>query len=217
MKTFLSIGSGPGIGTATAERFAKEGYRVVVTSRDPARLAERVAQFVGKGYTVAGKTVDAGDLASVSSLIRETEAEFGAINVLHFNSASMHPDTIETQSADTFVSDLTVNIGAALVAVQDVSRGMLQRGEGTILLTGGFFGVTPNPDYVSLSIGKAGIRNLAYGLFDSFKDRGVHVATVNVATVVAPNSPEALGVAEAFWSLHAAPPASWSAEVTYPA
>ena len=27
MKTFLSIGSGPGMGLATAERFAKEDFR----------------------------------------------------------------------------------------------------------------------------------------------------------------------------------------------
>lgn len=217
MKTFLSIGSGPGIGTATAERFAKDGYRVVLTSRDPAKLAERVAQFESKGYTVATKAVDAGDLASVSTLIKETEAEFGAIDVLHFNSASMRSGTIETQPADTFVADLIVNIGAPLVAVQDVSRGMLQRGEGTILLTGGMFGVTPHPDYLSLSIGKAGIRSLTHGLFNSFKDRGVHVAMVNVATLVAPDSPEAQGIAEAFWNLHAEPLAAWSADVTYPA
>ncbi|MGO4569592.1 SDR family NAD(P)-dependent oxidoreductase [Rhizobium sp. 2YAF20] len=217
MKTFLSIGSGPGIGTATAERFAREGYRVVLTSRDPAKLAGRVAQLESNGYTVAAKAVDAGDLASISTLIKETEAEFGAINVLHFNSASMHSATIETQPADTFVPDLTVNIGAPLVAIQDVSRGMLQRGEGTILLTGGMFGVTPHPDYLSLSIGKAGIRSLTHGLFDSFKDRGVHVAMVNVATLVAPDSPEAHGIAEAFWNLHAEPQATWSADVTYPA
>lgn len=34
MKTFLSIGTGPGIGFATAERFAREGFRVVLSARD---------------------------------------------------------------------------------------------------------------------------------------------------------------------------------------
>jgi len=29
MKTFVSIGAGPGMGMATAERFAKEGFRIV--------------------------------------------------------------------------------------------------------------------------------------------------------------------------------------------
>jgi short-subunit dehydrogenase len=136
---------------------------------------------------------------------------------MHFNAASMHSATIETQVPETFVPDLTVNVGAALVAMQEVSRGMLKRGAGTILLTGGVFGITPHPEYLSLSIGKAGLRAMAHGLFDSFKDRGVHIATVTVATLVAPGSGEAQGIADAFWHLHDAPPNAWAAEISYPA
>ncbi|ANP84539.1 SDR family NAD(P)-dependent oxidoreductase [Rhizobium leguminosarum] len=217
MKTFLSIGSGPGIGIATAVRFAEEGFRIILTSRDAAKLSERVAQMKDEGFVVAAKAVDAGDLASVSALIKETEAEFGAIDVLHFNVASMHSATIETQKPDTFVPDLTVNIGAALVAVQDVSSGMLKRGEGSILLTGGIFGVAPHPDYLSLSIGKAGIRALTLGTFEGFRERGVHIATVTIGTLVSAGSSESHEIAEAFWSLHAQPKDAWSAEVSYPA
>jgi short-subunit dehydrogenase len=217
MKTFLSIGSGPGIGIATAERFAREGFRIVLTSRDVAGLSERARHLEAKGYVVEVKAVDAGDLASVSALIRETEAQFGAIDVMHVNAASMHSATIETQAPETFVPDLTVNIGAALVATQEVSRGMLKRGAGSILLTGGVFGITPHPEYLSLSIGKAGIRALTHGLFEGFKDRGVHIATVTVATLVAPGSGEAQGIADAFWHLHDAPPNAWAAEISYPA
>lgn len=217
MKTFLSIGSGPGIGAATAERFAREGFRVILTSRDTAKLAERIEGFVAKGYQVEARMVDAGDLASVATLIRDVEAEIGAIDVLHFNSAALHDGTIDQQEADTIVADLTINIGAALVAVQKVSIGMLARSSGSILLTGGMFAITPNPDYLSLSIGKAGVRNLTQALFDPFKDRGIHIAQVNVATLVAAGSAESHGVAEAFWGLHAASPDSWVSEVTYPA
>jgi NAD(P)-dependent dehydrogenase (short-subunit alcohol dehydrogenase family) len=35
MKTYLCIGAGPGIGLATARRFAREGYRIVLASRTP--------------------------------------------------------------------------------------------------------------------------------------------------------------------------------------
>jgi short-subunit dehydrogenase len=215
MKTFLSIGSGPGIGIATAERFAREGFRIVLTSRDTAKLSDRARRLKAGGYAVEVKAVDAGDLASVSALIRETEAQFGAIDVMHFNAASMHSATIETQVAETFVPDLTVNIGAALVATQEVSRGMLKRGAGTILLTGGAFAITPHPDYLSLSIGKAGLRALTQALFATFRERGVHIASVNVATLVSPGSVEARGVADAFWGLHDSPSEAWSPEVTY--
>jgi short-subunit dehydrogenase len=215
MKTFLSIGSGPGIGIATAERFAREGFRIVLTSRDTAKLSDRARRLKAGGYAVEVKAVDAGDLASVSALIRETEVQFGAIDVMHFNAASMHSATIESQAAESIVPDLTVNIGAALVATQEVSRGMLKRGAGTILLTGGAFAITPHPDYLSLSIGKAGLRALTQALFATFRERGVHIASVNVATLVAPGSVEAGGVADAFWGLHDSPSEAWSPEVTY--
>ena len=128
------------------------------------------------------ETVDAGDLARVRKLVRRTEDKFGTIDVLHFNSASMRNATIETQAPETFVTDLTINIGAALVATQEASRGMLARGSGTILLTGGILVLTPNPDYLSLSIGKAGLRAMALGLFKPFKERDVHIATVTGGT-----------------------------------
>ncbi|KXU82407.1 short-chain dehydrogenase [Paraburkholderia monticola] len=217
MKTFLSIGSGPGIGIATAERFAQEDFRVVLTSRDPEKLGERASQLSSKGYTVSTMKADAGNLDSVLKLISETEAEFGAIDVLHFNSASIHSASIETQAPETFVSDLTINIGAALVATQAASRGMLARGSGAILMTGGALATHPHPDYLLLGIGKAGIQNLTQGVFDSFRNRGVHVASVTVATFVTPDSPEARGVAQAFWDLYTQPREGWTPEVIYPA
>lgn len=53
-----------------------------------------------------------------------------------------------------------------------------------MLLTGGSFGLQPHPDDLSLSIGKAGTRALAQGIFEPFGEKGVHVATVTVAGVV---------------------------------
>ena len=94
---------------------------------------------------------------------------------------------------------------------------MSKRGSGTILLTGGGFALEPNPEYLPLSIGKAGIRALAHGLSDSLKQKGIHIATVTVAAVVNPGSKDADAVAEHFWQLHNQPKGSWTAEVKYTA
>jgi NADP-dependent 3-hydroxy acid dehydrogenase YdfG len=87
--------------------------------------------------------------------------------VLHYNAASMRKATILEQPRDTFDTDLAANIGGALVAAQAVIPKMSERGSGSILLTGGGYSLKPNPEYLSLSIGKAGIRALAYGLFET--------------------------------------------------
>lgn len=217
MKTFVSIGSGPGMGLATAERFAKEGFKVVLSARDAAKTQALADQLKSKGYSAEARTVDTANPDSVAALIADVERQFGAIDVLHYNAASMRKATIDEQPAETFNSDLAINIGGAQAAVKAVQAGMAARGSGTILLTGGGFALQPSADYLSLSIGKAGIRALAQGLFDSMKDKGVHVATVTVAAFVNPGSNAAAAVAEHFWTLHAQPKGAWTVEATYSA
>jgi hypothetical protein len=99
---------------------------------------------------------------------------------------------------------------------QAVTQPMSERRSGIILLTGGGLSLAPNSDFLSLSIGKAGIRALALGAFESLKRKGIHVATVTVSTAVAPDSEPAEDVAECFWHLHSQPIDKWTAEVMYP-
>ncbi|MCB5189935.1 SDR family NAD(P)-dependent oxidoreductase [Methylobacillus arboreus] len=217
MKTFLGIGSGPGIGIATAERFAREGFQIILANRNAGNTQALVDQLKAKGFQAEARTVDATDAAQVAALVAEIESQYGAIDVLHYNAANLRQATISSQPNDTFVSDLAVNIGGALAAVRAVAPKMIASKNGTILLTGGGFALYPSPDYLSLSIGKAGIRTLALGIFESFKEQGVHVATVTVATFVNPGSKEAQDIGEQFWQLHSQTRDQWTVEASYPA
>jgi NAD(P)-dependent dehydrogenase (short-subunit alcohol dehydrogenase family) len=215
MKTFLSIGAGPGMGLETAERFAKEGFHIILSARNGNKTKELADRLRAKGYGVDVRSVDAGEAKSVASLVTEVERDFGGIDVLHYNAASMRKATIADQPADTFNSDLAVNIGGAQAAIRAAAPRMISRGSGSILLTGGGFALFPHPDYLSLSIGKAGIRALALGSFDSLKEKGIHVATVTVAGFVDPGTKAASDVAEEFWKLHSQPKDAWTVETTY--
>ncbi|MFP3516546.1 SDR family NAD(P)-dependent oxidoreductase [Pseudomonas sp. SIMBA_077] len=216
MKNFLSIGAGPGIGYATAERFAKEGYRVLLAARNKDKTSKLVERLTSQGFEAHAYTVDASVESEVATLISHVEMHHGAVEVMHYNAANLRNATLAAQPLDTLVSDLAVNIGGALAAAKSILPGMADRKAGTILLTGGGFALAPQPEFLSLSIGKAGIRALAHGLFESSKAQGVHVASVTVATLVQPDSKEATEIAEAFWALHNQKPDSWSVEATYP-
>lgn len=216
MRTFLSIGTGPGIGIATAKRFAAEGFHIVVSSRTPTRLATFVKSLQDEGGSCEATIVDASITESVSALINGTLDRHGSIEVLHYNAASLRRSKISEQPRDSFSNDLSVNVAGAMVAIQAVSASMLARRQGTILLTGGRFGLNPSPDYISLSVGKAGIRALALGLFQPFMDNGVHIAIANVAGPVDPESSVPAGVAECFWRLHDTPKEHWVPEAAYP-
>jgi NAD(P)-dependent dehydrogenase (short-subunit alcohol dehydrogenase family) len=140
----------------------------------------------------------------------------GAIDVLHYNAASMRKATVLDQPLETFNFDLAVNVGGALAAVHSAAPRMFENGSGTILITGGGYAIAPSYDFLSLSIGKAGTRALAQGLFEQFKAKGVHVATVTVSANVTPGSEHAAAVAEQFWQLHSQSPTTWIWEARYP-
>jgi NAD(P)-dependent dehydrogenase (short-subunit alcohol dehydrogenase family) len=188
---------------ATAERFAKEGFRIALSARNAAKVRALVDELAAKGYVADARTVDAGDPESVAFLVAEAAERFGGVDVLHYNAASMRDANILAQPRETFNQDLAVNIGGALAAVQAVIPDMSERGAGTILLTGGGYALRPDPDHLSLSI------------FESLAGRGVHIATVTVSAAVVPGSKGVDAVAEHFWTLHSQPRGEWAAEVRY--
>lgn len=215
MKTFLSIGAGPGMSFATAERFAKDGFAIVLAARNAGKTQELADRLTAKGYKAEARTVDAGDPRNVAELVAEVEKQHGQIDVMHYNAASLRKATIAEQPRDSFNGDLAVNVGGALAAVQAVAPKMEARKSGTILLTGGGFALAPNPDFLSLSIGKAALRALAQGLFEPLQLKGIHIATVTVATLVSPESKEAQAVADHFWKLYSQPRNAWTVEAQY--
>ena len=219
-KTFLSIASGPGIGLATARRFGREGYRVVLAARNVERLQTDAAKLREEGIEATTVQVDANDARSVARLVTSIGPD---LEVLHYNGGILHYDdagtlktrTLADETIDTLVSDTKVNISSALAAVHAAVPMMTAQGHGTVLLTGGGLGVQPSADFLTLSVGKAGSRAIALALFPALKERGIHVATVTVAKLVEPGSREADEVAEAFWELHAQRLADWRAETLY--
>lgn len=215
MKTFLSIGAGPGMGLSTAERFAREGYRVVLSARSGDKLNALVQDLRAKGLTAEARTVDAGHAAAVATLVQGVIKDYGTLDVVHYNAAALHKDTVLEQPLESFNSDLAVNIGGALAAIQSALPAMMRQGAGSLLLTGGGFAFCPPPDFISIGIGKAGIRALANGLFEDLKAKGVHIATVTVAKFVDPGSEDARAVAEHFWTLHSQPKGAWTWEIQH--
>ncbi|MEB0207358.1 SDR family oxidoreductase [Pseudomonas sp. CCC3.1] len=192
-------------------------FRVILSARNEGRVQALADGLKAEGFDVEALVVDASNTAAVAKLVAEVEEHYGPIDVLHYNAANLRKSDIAAQPTDTFVPDLAVNIGGALAATQVILPAMAKRAAGTILHTGGGFALYPSPDFLSLSIGKAGIRALVLGLFESAKAKGVHIGTVTVAANVAPYSKEADAVAEHFWKLHSQPVGAWEAEANYSA
>ena len=219
-KTLLVIGSGPGIGFATAERFAREGYRIVLSSRSIRNLQAQALRLGAHGASVTLVEADAGKPAQIHELVRRI-AEQGPLTVLYNAGVLRYDDAgllstiaLGGHSVAELQSDMNVNLTSALLAVHAAAGAMAARGQGSILLTGGGFGIDPAPDFLPISVGKAGIRAIAKAMFAPLKEQGIHIGTVTVARLVSPGSDAADAVAQAFWDMESAPPQAWTWEHT---
>jgi NAD(P)-dependent dehydrogenase (short-subunit alcohol dehydrogenase family) len=213
-KSLFIIGAGPGISAATAERFGKEGWTVVLGTRDAQRRRALSGRLRDAGIESFDIEVDASSPASVRRAITEAEVLTGGLTAILFNAASLRQQNFLSLTDAEIESDLATNIGGALATIRAAVETFGGRG-GVVLLTGGGFAMYPQADWSTLSIGKAGIRNVAQGLHSAFADRNIRVGTVTVATFVQPNSKEAAGVADGFWELATNPASGW--EIVYPA
>ena len=76
-KVTIITGAARGIGRACAERFAREGAKVVVADIDQARGQETAAVISGNGAETIFVACDVGDSFQVSGLIAASVDAFG--------------------------------------------------------------------------------------------------------------------------------------------
>ena len=86
-KTAIVTGGGSGIGRATAQRFAKEGARVLIAGRRQSKLEEVAASDGNIAYVVADLTKS----EDVAKLVEEAKKRFGSKLDILVNNAGWCP------------------------------------------------------------------------------------------------------------------------------
>jgi NAD(P)-dependent dehydrogenase (short-subunit alcohol dehydrogenase family) len=208
------IGVGPGIGRSVSLRFAREGFPVALIARREATARTVAEQIAAAGRPALALTADSTDETALRAAIDAAATRFGAPDVLVYNAALIRADRVGELSVAAHQQAWAVNVVGAITAAAHVLPGMADRGHGTFLITGGM----PRPDsgYVSLSLGKAGVRALVTLLDDQYRPAGVHVATVTVSGEVAPGTAfDPDDIADQYWRLHTQPRSEWQSEVVH--
>ncbi|GAA1936826.1 SDR family NAD(P)-dependent oxidoreductase [Kitasatospora viridis] len=214
MPTAVVIGAGPGIGKSVAERFAAAGYAVAVIARGDATVKAVAGAVERHGHPVLARTADSTDEDQLRAVLDEAAAELGPIDVLVYNAARIRPDAPGELDARGQLESWAVNVVGALTAAAHLAPGMAARGHGSILITGGM--PEPDPNYVSLSLGKFGVRVLVRLLDAQYGPAGVHVASVTVPGAVSPGSDcDPDEIAEHYWRLHNQPRGAWANEIVH--
>lgn len=202
-KLFTVVGMGPGVSYSTAKLFAKKGFRIAMIARNEQKLFDYKKEFESDGVEAFGYSADSGDESSLRNVFDVISKNAGDTDVLHYNSFAMRQSKPIELKYEDCINDFKVNVAGALLSSQLVLPSMLERKSGCLLFTGGAFALEPMPAFTSLSIGKAGIRNLAFSLYAELKSKNIHAATVTINGFVKPGTkwdPEF--IAEAFYKLY---------------
>ncbi|MEW1685987.1 SDR family NAD(P)-dependent oxidoreductase [Streptomyces sp. NPDC093594] len=208
----LIIGAGPGIGQAVAQRFAREGLPIALIARTKDKVTE-VADHIGSlGVRAVPLTADAADESDLRAALDTAIGELGEPEMVVYNVAAVRPDTVGELTHRDHLDTYAVNVLGALTAAAHLLPGMARRRGGTFVVTGGM--PEMKPEYVSLSLGKAGVRALVELLDAEYAPMGVHVATVTVGGVVERGTAYGPGdIAEHYWRLYTQPREKWEREV----
>jgi NAD(P)-dependent dehydrogenase (short-subunit alcohol dehydrogenase family) len=218
-KTIVVVGFGPGISTAVAEKFGREGFAVALVARNAARLAEGVKALEAKGITAVACPADASDPASIRGAIAKARA-LGPLGALHWNAfdGGIAGDLLATDPAG-MRGTFDVAVVGLLAAVQEALPDLKAAKDGAVLVTNGAFGEN-NPQIdalatrmkvMGLALANAAKHKLVGLLAQALKPSGVYVGEVMVAGLVKGTASDTGGatisattIAEQFWSLYRA-------------
>ncbi|HEX7598668.1 MAG TPA: SDR family NAD(P)-dependent oxidoreductase, partial [Polyangia bacterium] len=130
----LITGCSSGIGQLAARRFARTGFRVFASMRDPARGAVLREEAAREGWWLRTPSLDVTRDDSVgpavSSLLEETG---GRIDVLVNNAGYFCLGSVEETSPDELRAQLETNVVGVLRVTRAVLPAMRARARGTVV------------------------------------------------------------------------------------
>ncbi|MET8771198.1 SDR family NAD(P)-dependent oxidoreductase [Streptomyces sp. NPDC004658] len=206
MSSVAIVGAGPGLGTAVARRFGREGFAVGLVARDRGRLDAIADALAAEGVTARGFAADVRRPEQLAAALGELADALGTVEVLQYSPVPhrdfMRP-VLETRHRD-LVGPIEFSVYGPVAAVQQVLPGMRRLGRGTILFVNGGSAAVPHPERAGTSIAFAAESAYGHLLHDRLAGEGIHVAQLIIPGAItaghARKDPEAL--ADRLWALH---------------
>lgn len=210
-KLLVLIGSGPGIGVATASLFASKGFNVALLSRNATRLnedVESVKAASGGNTKIEAFPVDVADHVALKKSLDKVASSMGQPEIVVFNAARVGPSEFGKFTAEELLEDFkTNNVGiytAAVWAMPYLAEAAKKGTHPSFFLSAGGINKQPFAGFFSLSMQKAAQANFLKSFDQIAGPQGVHVGWLDINGFVGPDSPDCSpkAVAEYHWKLY---------------
>jgi NAD(P)-dependent dehydrogenase (short-subunit alcohol dehydrogenase family) len=178
MQSVLVTGTSKGIGFETAIAFARAGFHVHATMRNPSaspKLAELAAQ---ENLPISVTSMDVDNDESVRAGVAAIQSQHGPLDVLVNNAGIESFGSIEEVSIDDFRAVMETNYFGALRCIKSVVPQMRGRRTGTIINVSSVAGTFSHPPATPYCASKWALEALSEGLACEMKMFGVRVALV---------------------------------------
>ncbi|MSP02912.1 MAG: SDR family oxidoreductase [Acetobacteraceae bacterium] len=160
-RTVLITGAAVRVGAAIARRLAADGWNTIIHYNRSAREAQSLAAEIGAAGGIC-RLVQA-DLRSrpdVEGLMDRCVAMFGPLDCLINNASTFYYDDISSVTWDSLTDHLSSNLIAPIFLCRDFVRCSRNEGDGCIVNILDQKLTNLNPDFLSYTIGKAGLASL---------------------------------------------------------
>lgn len=177
-KVAVITGASYGIGRGLAMKLAREGARLVVCSRTPARAAEMIAAVRAVTPHVHYVAADVGIKAQIEHVVAEAARVYGRLDILINNAQTVMPWTpIEDKPDTDWEQTLQSGLYATLWAMRAALPLMRAQGGGRIVNFGSIFGINGSRWASDYAACKEAIRGLTRSAANEWGRYGI---TVNV-------------------------------------
>ncbi|MCC8402670.1 glucose 1-dehydrogenase [Paraburkholderia sp. MMS20-SJTN17] len=180
-KIAVITGGNSGMGLATAQLFAKEGAKVIITGRRQKELDEAVESI---GSDAEGVLGDVSRLSDLDKLHDHVKAKYGRVDVIFANAGlgSLAPinQVTEAQFDETF----NVNVKGTYFTVQKLLP--LVPDGGSIILNASIASSKGVEAFSVYSATKAAVRSLARTLTTDLKARKIRVNAISPGPIDTP-------------------------------
>jgi gluconate 5-dehydrogenase len=161
-----------------AQALAKAGAHVILNARDPAALAERVAQLRAQGGEGETAAFDVTDHAAGAACIRGAVQRHGRFDILLANAGIQHRKPITEFEAADFQRVIDTNLTAVWALAKEAARVMIPRKAGRIIMTGSMSAFIARPTISAYIASKGAVHALTRELAVELAPHDITVNTI---------------------------------------